>query len=123
MNELLIEFLGGFTKTNQWSAILPEIMLGVLALALLGAEMALPKNKQTLIPRLAIWGQVIVLLFIIACIGWCNVGESEYFSGLIIQNDMTQIMRAFFVVSSIVVCYLGQIYLNKQSSLRLSFML
>ena len=36
MNELLIEFLGGFTKTNQWSAILPEIMLGVLALALLG---------------------------------------------------------------------------------------
>ena len=115
MNELLIEFLGGFTKTNQWSAILPEIMLGVLALALLGAEMALPKNKQTLIPRLAIWGQVIVLLFVIACIGWCNVGESEYFSGLIIQNDMTQIMRAFFLVSSIVVCYFGQIYLSKQS--------
>ncbi len=79
MNELLIEFLGGFTKTNQWSAILPEIMLGVLALALLGAEMALPKNKQTLIPRLAIWGQVIVLLVVIGYIGWCNVGESEYF--------------------------------------------
>ena len=52
MNELLIEFLGGFTKTNQWSAIVPEIMLGLLALALLGAEMALPKNKQTLIPCL-----------------------------------------------------------------------
>ena len=115
MNELLIEFLGGFTKTNQWSAILPEIMLGVLALALLGAEMALPKNKQTLIPRLAIWGQVIVLLVVIGCIVWCNVGESEYFSGLIIQNDMTQIMRAFFLVSSIVVCYFGQIYLSKQS--------
>ena len=52
MNELLIEFLGAFTKTNQWSAILPEIMLAVLALSLLGAEMALPKNKQTLIRRL-----------------------------------------------------------------------
>ena len=115
MNELLIEFLGGFTKTNQWSAILPEIMLGVLALALLGAEMALPKNKQTLVPRLAIWGQAIVLLVVIGCIVWCNVGESEYFSGLIIQNDITQIMRAFFLVSSIVVCYLGQIYLSKQS--------
>ena len=115
MNELLIEFLGGFTKTNQWSAILPEVMLGVFTLALLGAEMALPKNKQTLIPRLAIWGQVIVLLVVIGYTVWCNVEESEYFSGLIIQNDITQIMRAFFLVSSIVVCYLGQIYLSKQS--------
>ena len=77
MNELLIEFLGGFTKTNQWSAILPEIMRGLIALALLGAEMALPKNKQTLIPHLAIRGQVIVLLVVIGCIVWCNVGESE----------------------------------------------
>ncbi len=51
MNELLIEFLGGFTKTNQWSAILPEIMLGLIALALLSAEMALPKNRQTLGPE------------------------------------------------------------------------
>ena len=115
MNELLIEFLGGFTKTNQWSAILPEIMLGVFTLALLGAEMALPKNKQTLIPRLAIWGQVIVLFVAIGCLIWCNFGRSEYFSGLIIQNDITQIMRAFFLVCSIVVCYLGQIYLSKQS--------
>ena len=88
-------------------------MLGLIALALLGAEMALPKNKQTLIPHLMIRGQVIVLLVVIGCIVWCNV-ESEYFSGLIIQNDITQIMRAFFLVSSIVVCYLGQIYLSKQ---------
>ena len=37
MNELLVEFLRGFTATNEWAAILPEIMLGVLALGLLGA--------------------------------------------------------------------------------------
>lgn len=115
MNELLIEFFGAFTKTNQWSAILPEIMLAVLALSLLGAEMALPKNKQTLIPRLAIFGQVIVLFVVCGGIAWCNVGENQYFSGLIVQNDVTQIMRAFFLVSSIVVCYLGKIYLSKQS--------
>ena len=115
MNELLIEFLGAFTKTNQWSAILPEIMLAVLALSLLGAEMALPKNKQTLIPRLAIFGQVSVLFVVCGGVAWCNVGENQYFSGLIVQNDVTQIMRAFFLVSSIVVCYLGKIYLSKQS--------
>lgn len=116
MNELLAEFLRGFTATNQWAAILPEIMLGVLALGLLGAEMALPRNKQSiLIPRLAIWGQVIVLLAAFGFAGWCNLGEQSYFSGLILQNDVTQIMRGFFLVSSIVVCYLGQIYLSKQT--------
>ncbi len=114
MNELLIEFLRGFTATNEWAAILPEIMLGVLALGLLGAEMVLPRNRQGLIPRLAIWGQVIVLFAAFGFAGWCNLGERGYFSGLIIQNDITQIMRGFFLVSSIVVCYLGQIYLSKQ---------
>lgn len=115
MNELLVEFLRGFTATNEWAAILPEIMLGVLALGLLGAEMALPKGKQGLIPRLAIWGQVIVLLAAFGFAGWCNLGERSYFSGLILQDDVTQIMRGFFLVSSIVVCYLGQIYLSKQT--------
>lgn len=115
MNELLIQFLGRFAESNEWSAILPEIMLGVLALGLLGAEMALPKSKQVLIPRLAIWGQVIVLLAAFAYVAWCQVGDNSYFSGLIFQNDVTHIMRGFFLVSSIVVCYLGQIYLSKQS--------
>jgi NADH-quinone oxidoreductase subunit N len=115
MNELLVEFLRGYTATNQWAAILPEIMLGVLALGLLGAEMILPRDKQRLIPRLAIWGQVIVLLAAFGFAGWCQIGEQSYFSGLILQNDVTQIMRGFFLVSSIVVCYLGTIYLSKQS--------
>jgi len=115
MNELLIEFLGGFSRTNEWAAILPEIMLGVLALGLLGAEMALPRDKQGIIPRLALWGQVVVLLAAFGFAGWCDLGQRSYFGGLILQNDLTQIMRGFFLVSSIVVCYLGQIYLSKQS--------
>lgn len=114
MNDLLIEFLRGFTATNEWAAILPEIMLGVLALGLLAAEMVLPRDRQGLIPRLAIWGQVIVLVAAIGFCGWCDVVERDYFSGLILQNDVTQIMRGFFLVSSILVCYLGQIYLSKQ---------
>ncbi|MGZ0654370.1 NADH-quinone oxidoreductase subunit N [Coraliomargarita sp. W4R72] len=117
MNELLIEFLSGFTATNDWAAILPEIMLGVLALALLGAEMALPKSKQGLISRFALWGQIIVLLTAFSCAGCCYFGERELFSGLITQTDVTQIMRGFFLVSSIAVCYLGNIYFSKQSSL------
>jgi NADH-quinone oxidoreductase subunit N len=90
-------------------------MLGVLALALLCAEMVLPKGRQGLIPRLAIWGQVIVLVSIFGFAGWSTIGESRYFSGLILQDQITQIMRGFFLVSSIFVCYLGQIYLSKQA--------
>ena len=115
MNELLVEFLRGFTATNEWAAILPEIMLGVLALGLLGAEMALPKKQQGWIPRLAIWGQVIILVATVSFAGWCHLEERSFFSGLIIQNDVSQIMRGFFLVSSILVCYLGKIYLSKQS--------
>jgi NADH-quinone oxidoreductase subunit N len=114
MNELLVEFLRGYAATNEWAAILPEIMLAVLALGLLGAEMVLPKDKQTLIPRLAIWGSVLVLVATFGFAGWCNAGTWEYFSGMILQNDISQIMRGFFLVSSILVCYLGQIYLSKQ---------
>lgn len=114
MNELLVEFLRGFTATNEWAAILPEILLGVLALGLLGAEMVLPANRQGLIPRLALWGQLIVLLVAAATVSGGLAGERAYFSGMIMQTDITQMMRAFFLVSSILVCYLGQIYLSKQ---------
>ncbi|WPJ95332.1 NADH-quinone oxidoreductase subunit N [Coraliomargarita algicola] len=122
MNELLIEFLSGFTATNEWAAILPEILLGVLALSLLGAEMALPKGKHLgWIPRLAIWGQVVILLIAFSCAGGCSFDEREYFSGLITQNEVTQIMRGFFLVSSLAVCYLGKLYLSKQSLPRTEF--
>ncbi|MDQ8194120.1 NADH-quinone oxidoreductase subunit N [Coraliomargarita sp. SDUM461004] len=115
MNKLLIEFLSGYTATNQWAAILPEIMMGVLALCLLAAEMVLPKNRQAWVPRLAIWGQVLILMIAFGFVGRCSIGEFQYFSGLITQTDVTQIMRGFFLVSSIAVCYLGHIYLSKQT--------
>lgn len=115
MNELLADFLRGFTATNEWAAILPEIMMAILALSLLGAEMAFPKQRLSLIPRLALWGQIAVLLVAFGCAGWSSVEHREYFSGMILQSDITQIMRGFFVVSSIFVCYIGRIYLSKQN--------
>lgn len=114
MNELLVEFLRGFTATNEWGAILPEILLGVLALGLLGAEMILPANRQSLIPRLAIWGQVVILGLAAFSVGGAFVAERTYFGGMILQTDLTQMMRVFFLVCSVLVCYLGQIYLSKQ---------
>lgn len=121
MNELLAEFLRGYTATNDWSAIMPEIMLAVLALGLLVAEMFLPKGGQSLIPRIAIWGQVLIGAYAFSCVGGCYLVEGSFFSGMIVQSDVTQMMRAFFLVSSILVCYLGQIYLSKQSLAKTEF--
>lgn len=121
MNDLLAEFLRGYTATNEWLVVLPEIMLAVLALGLLVAEMLLPKEKQNLIPRIAIFGQVLVMIAIVSTVGRCSVDGTSYFSGMIKQSDLTPIMRGFVLVSSILVCYLGQIYLSKQSLAKTEF--
>lgn len=121
MNELLVDFLRGYTATNDWAAILPEIMLAVLALGLLVAEMVLPRTRQGLIPRVAIWGQALVILATFGNAAWCSMVPQTYFSGMIEQTEISQIMRGFFLVSSIVVCYLGHVYLAKQSLAKTEF--
>jgi NADH-quinone oxidoreductase subunit N len=121
MNELLAEFLRSFTATNDWAAIAPEIMLAVLALGLLGAEMVLPRAQHGQIARLAIWGQVLVLGITLGCPACYTTEGNTYFSGMIAQTDVTQIMRGFFLISSILVCYLGKIYLAKQQLPRTEF--
>ena len=121
MNELLAEFLRGYSADNAWIAILPEIMLALLALGLLAVEMVLPKGRHATIARIAIGGQVLILGFAFLFPGWCSPETKTYFSGMIQQTDVTQIMRGFFLLSSILVCYLGSIYLAKQTLARTEF--
>ncbi len=121
MNELLAEFLRGYTATNEWSAIMPEIMLALLALGLLVSEMFLPKAQHHLIPRIAIWGQVLIGVYAFSCIGGCLTSSGSFFSGMILQTDVSQMMRPFFLLSSILVCYLGRIYLSQQSLAKTEF--
>ncbi len=122
MNELLAEFLRGYTNTNDWLAILPEILLALLVLGLLGAEMVLPKARAALVGRIAIVGQLLILALVVFTCG-CFTGSegTVLFSGMIEQTELTQIMRRFFLVSSILVCFLGQIYLSKQPLAKTEF--
>ncbi|WP_269525977.1 NADH-quinone oxidoreductase subunit N [Coraliomargarita parva] len=121
MNDSLLQLLRGYSATNEWVAIMPEIMLAVLALSMLAAEMVLPASRQGLIPRLAIWGQVLILAVTWSAANCFGFHEQTLFSGLIYQSDITQLMRIFFLISSILVCYLGQIYLSKQSLAKTEF--
>ena len=81
MNELLAKSLSNFTSTNNWGAIVPEIILAVLALCLLGAEMVLPRKRQRLITDIAIWGQVGVLIITLFWARFCSAEVQYYFSG------------------------------------------
>ncbi len=105
-----------YTDTNQWSAILPEIILVVLALSLLLVDMFGGKRGKDLVGRVAVFGQLILL-------GLCfsvlrdNLGvlDQETFSGMLYHSEFGQVMRLFFLVSSILTSFLGSIFLKKQS--------
>ena len=115
MNELLASSLRSFADTNDWAVIMPEIMLAVLALCLLGSEMALSRERQRLIPLIAIWGQVAIFVFTLGWSSFYTADAQVYFSGMIQQTDLAHVMRCFFLMSSILVCYLGKSYLVKHS--------
>ncbi len=111
MSDHLIEFKE-IAASNQWGAILPEIALGVLALTLLVLEIFLPKNRHVLIPRVAIIGQLVVLVWFLAFFraGGGYIGQ-ETFGGMLFHDGVGQVMLVFFLVSSLLVCHLATISL------------
>ena len=123
MNELLAEFLRGYTATNNWLAILPEVLLALLALSLLAVEMAFPKAARAQVGRVAFYGQWLILgICLLGCLGGSTgEGSQLFFSGMIEQSGTTQVMRVFFLLSSILVSYLGGIYLSRQPLARTEF--
>ncbi len=105
-----------YTDTNQWSAILPEIILVVLALSLLLVDMFGGKRGKDLVGRVAVFGQLILLGLGFSVLR-DNLGvlDQETFSGMLYHSEFGQVMRLFFLVSSILTSFLGSIFLKKQS--------
>lgn len=116
-SSLLLEI----ARTNQWLAIYPEMALGLLALGLLVMELLLPQSMHRLIPRIAIWVQVLLLVYILL-FDWPNafIGQTT-FDGLLLHSNTGQIMRVFFILCSMLVCYLGQVALERQTMPRIEF--
>lgn len=105
---------------NDWSAIFPELVLGCLALFLLVLEIVLPKKNHDLIPGFAIAGQLALLVALLANFNTGYLG-TESFNGLLRHTYSGQVMRAFFLLSSILVCVLGRVSLAKQAMPRIEF--
>ncbi len=115
-----IAALQHIAATNVWGAIWPELSLGCLALALLALEIVLPRAAHRHIPAVAVLGQLVVLAGVL--LDWHSpwLGR-ETFSGLLRHSSEGQAMRVLFLLSSIAVCLLGRLNLQKSAMPRVEF--
>jgi NADH-quinone oxidoreductase subunit N len=106
--------------SNQWLAIFPELLLGLIALLLLVLELVLPAAQRRLIPAVAI----ISLLAVLAGVGinfHTTFLDRDTFGGLLHHSSSGQFMRMFFVLSALLVCVLATVTLERQPVARVEF--
>ncbi|GHC12319.1 NADH-quinone oxidoreductase subunit N [Cerasicoccus arenae] len=109
--------------TNQWSAIWPELSMAGIGLLVLCLDLFLPSSRKRLIPLVAIFGQLALLAVLVMGCGCATESTGPLFGGMIESGPYTPYMRAFFVLSSTLVCYLGVSYLSRQNLPRSEFYL
>lgn len=116
----MTQLLQNAAASNLWGAIMPELLLGCLALFLLVLEIVLPKRQHDVIPAVAVLGQLALLVGFLLNFRSGYVG-TETFSGLIRHTHGGQIMRLFFLLTSLLVSILGVVSLAKQRMPRIEF--
>jgi len=116
------------TDTNQWVILWPEITLGLIALLLLVLELVLPKARHDIIPRVAVFGQLLVLIGVLWSLTQDGVDpltqgdtEASFFNGLIVLTAMSQAGRVFILLTSLIVCHLAKLYFQRQALPRVEF--
>ncbi len=108
-------------EANTWRSIYPELTLGLLALGLLALEIVLPRRWHTLIPRLAFWGQILLLAFLVRFDLRGTIGGGESFGGLLVHSGIGQAFRAFFLLTGALVTWLGILALERRRLPRIEF--
>lgn len=115
-----LELVKQAAENNLWSAIFPELMLGCLALLLLVLEIVLPKKHHGYIPDIASAGLLGTLIGLF--LNWNSaILGAETFNGLIVHSASGQTMRAFFLLSALLVCVLARITLARQPMPKVEF--
>ena len=114
-----------FSNTNIWSEIWPELALALAAIVLLGIDLFRKSDKPIVsIGSLAIVFQAGLLIFhLFDYLAWHHTFDRETFSGMLHQGIQGDVMRTFFLLSSLLVSVLGHQYLKnkKQTHNRICF--
>ncbi len=114
------ELLKAVADSNEWWALGPEMTLAVGALLLLVLEIFSPKKDLRFVPLLTIFTLFMTLVTVVVNFDktW---GGDALFGGLIRLSASGQIARVFFLVSSLLVCFLGTICLPRARVPRVEF--
>jgi NADH-quinone oxidoreductase subunit N len=115
-----IDLLQQAAASNQWAAIMPEVLLACLALLLLVLEIVLPRKTHEHIPVVSLLGQLGILIGLLVNFHSASLG-TDTFNHLLHHSYEGQIMRVFFLVSSILVTLLARVSLAKQRMPRVEF--
>jgi NADH-quinone oxidoreductase subunit N len=110
--------LRSMAGANPWWAIWPELCLGCLALLLLVAETVLPKAAHGRIPLVSLIGQVGILAALVLNF---STPYRAAFNGLLMISPAGQLMRVFFLVSSILASLMARRCLALQRAPRVEF--
>ncbi|MFO7724158.1 MAG: NADH-quinone oxidoreductase subunit N [Oceanipulchritudo sp.] len=109
------ELLQSIVASNQWSALLPEIILGCSAVILLFIDLLMPRARRYL-SGLSILAHLLAAVVLILAMrsNGSREGAEVLFAGLIAQGVTADWMRLFFLGSSIVITHLAAVFLSRQ---------
>lgn len=114
------ELLQQAAANNQWAAIAPELLVGCLALLLLVLEIVLPKQRQEIIPSVAIVGLLGIIGGLVLNYHSIFIGQTT-FNGLLRHTGTGQFMRLFFLLAATGVSVLGVVALKRQAMPKVEF--
>lgn len=112
--------LQAIADSNLWWTIGPEMILACAALGLLVLEIVTPKEQHRFIPHVAILSLFLMLVTVVFNFDKTFGGE-PLFGGLIRLTWTGQIARVFFLLSSLLVCFLATICLPRSRMPRVEF--
>ncbi|HEX2860242.1 MAG TPA: NADH-quinone oxidoreductase subunit N [Lacunisphaera sp.] len=115
------ELLKTIADSNQWWAIGPEMILACAALGLLVLEILTPKEHHGYIPHVAILSLLMVLGAVAYTFGQDTWSGELLFGGMIQLGKAGQIARIFFLLSSLLVCFIATICLPRTRMPRVEF--
>lgn len=109
-----LQLLSTFSQSHHWLWLAPEILLVVLALALLAVDLFLPRADRWLL-RIAIGAQgaLFAALLGLQITGQLPVSDLAGFAGAIQPSETGNLMRIFFVGASTLVSFIGYLYLSR----------
>ncbi len=114
------ELLKTIADSNQWWALTPEIMVACAGLGVLVLEIFTPKEQHRFIPHFA--GLVLVMVLGAVAFNFDRPwNDDEIFGGLIRMSLPGQIARVFFLLSSLLVCFLASVCLPRTRMPRVEF--